>query len=488
MPTRRVLFLENDRLTAFRVAHGGVVREAGFAADPAGPGDFGRYLERQRGRPLLLLADLAEEGFESEDIPRVGGKDRESILRRRLSRHFFGTPYALALPQGRAPDGRRDERVLLMALTRPERLSPWLDALRGRQAPLAGVWSLPQLVAGLLPQRTPQRLLLLTRTGAGLRQTFFAAGQLRFSRLTPAVPADPAAAAQMVRNEAARMRQYLASQRLIGQNDPLAVRLLVHPDEMTALRAQCPNDPGLPFELVDLAEQARRAGLRTALADSRAEMLFCHLLARRRPPQQFAPDEERRPYRLRQARRALHASSILVLMGGALFAAGHWQSIPQAQDFPAEPRDATRMNAPIEIPLGADALRALVDRYAEVARRAPGPAPLLAQLGQSLDVFLPVSLDHLEWAIVERVPGIAATGPYAQITATARLPAQTAGDRQAQETLIADFVRHLETVPDTHAAVLEPPTDPLSGGTLRSGDARRVPEPPRFVFRLARRL
>lgn len=513
MPQRRILFLDNARLTAYRTGNGGMRHEAAFAADAAGLEAFGAYLLQHRRSVFLLLADVVEESFQVEDIPHSSGKDRSAIVRRKLAQHFYGTPLSLARSQGRLKTGRRDERLLLMALTQPQHFEPWLGILRDRQAVLGGIYSLPQTTPGLLPQTVPPQLLLLTQTNAGLRQTYFVEGQMRFSRLTPQIRDSADASAVLAAHEALKMRQYLATQRLSERDKPLITWLLVHPAEASAMRARCHSNAGLQFEIIDLLEAAHRAGLRSPPADSRAEMLFCHLLAKKPPAEQFAPPEERAFYRLWQARLELKIASALLLAGGLLFAAYQGMDILSLRDATAEIMQQTRiaqgryeakMQALPKIPLGNDELRRLIDRYEQVSKRAQGPAPLLTLLGQSLDVFPAIAIDHLEWAIAEQlapaqsgataaaqtpIPArLLAGGPYAQVTATARLPIGMVGDSRGQLALVADFSKHLGTAPDTLVTILQPPVDTQSGKTLKSGADRNTPEAPKFQFRLTRKL
>lgn len=316
MPARRVLFLADDRLAAYRIGRGSVAAEGEFCADPAGLEAFAAWLARRRGSVFTLLADVAEEGFQLEDIPHVAGRDRAALVARRLAQHFHGTPFTLAASLGRLKEGRRDERLLLMGLTRPRHFEPWLAALRATESALAGLHTLPQTVSALLATAAAAPLLLITLTRGGLRQTFCADGRLRFSRLTPLAAASPEETAAATAAEAARMHQYLAGQRLVEHGQPLTTRVLVHPADMPALRARCRDGADLRFEFLDLPREAARLGLRTPLADSHAEMLFCHLLVRRPPAGQFAPAAERHCHRLRQFRVGLKRLSGLILAAG----------------------------------------------------------------------------------------------------------------------------------------------------------------------------
>jgi len=514
MPQRRVLFFDNARLTAYRVQGGAVLLEASFAGDEAGLAAFGEYLQQHRRSLFTILADAAEESFQTEDIPHSSGKDRQAILRRKLAQHFYGTPYALALSQGRLKSGRRDERLLLMALTQPQHFEPWISVLSRNRAILAGIYSLPQTIFGLLPSRQIGQLLLLTLTHAGLRQTFFDDGQMRFSRLTPLIHDSTDASALAAASEAVKMHQYLASQRLIERDKPLTTRVLAHPAEMTAMRAHCHSNTSLQFEIVDLLEEARRAGLRSSLVNSQADMLFCHLLVRKTPAEQFAQAEELQYYRLWQTRFGLKAAGVLALASAALFVAHHGLDVMQVHDRIEQARQQARINqeqytakmqALPQIPINTDDLRTMIGRYDQVALRAQGPAPLLAQISRSLDEFPRINIERIEWAIVEQIspPGASVgaasaaqasipphlmKGPYDQATVSATLPIGMVGDHRGQLSLVADFAKHLGTAPDTLVAILQLPVDTQSGKTLKSGDERSIPEAPKFTFRVTRKL
>jgi hypothetical protein len=510
MPERRVLFFDNARLTAYQVRGGAILNEGSFAADEGGLTAFGEYLRAHRRSLFMILADVAEESFQTEDIPHSSGGDRQAIVRRKLAQHFYGTPYALAQSQGRLKAGRRDERLLLMALTQPLHFEPWTSILQQRRAILAGIYSLPQLLQNLLPAaQSVGPWLLLTLTHAGLRQSFFDGNQLRFSRLTPLIGASPATVAVAAAGEAAKMHQYLASQRLIAHDKPLTTRLLAHADDAAALRAHCLDNASLHFEIVDLSDTARRLGLRSPPAGSQADMLFCHLLVRKPPSGQFAQADGIGFFRLWQTRFALRSAAGLALASAALFAVHAGGEALQLGERAETARQQARLNqlhyvSRMEhlpkIPIGTADLRALVDRYETVALRAQGPGPLLEHLGRSLDAFPSIAIDRIEWAIAERIDpafggagtvrgaNFPAQGPYAQATVDARLPVGMVGDQRGQLALVAEFAQHLGAAPDVLVKVAQQPIDTQSGKTLKSSDERVAPEAPRFVFRVVRKL
>jgi hypothetical protein len=508
MPQRRILFLDATRLTAYRISGTAVESEGIFAADPAGFESFTAYLAKHRSSIFMLLADVAEEGFQLEDIPSSSGRDRDAIIKRKLGQYFYGTRFSLALSEGRLKEGRRDERLLLMALTRQQQLDPWLEILRASHGTLAGIYSLPQLVAALLPANASGPVLQITQTLGGLRQTYFVDRQLRFSRMTSLATGSAEESAVAAALEASKMHQYLVSQRLVERNRPLPTRVLVHPAQVAAMRERCRDSANLHFEFVDLLQETKRLGLHNTLSDSCADMLFCHLLGRKTPGVQFAPPAERQFFRLWQTRFALKGASAVILAGGILFGAKQGLEILQMQSVidqielqtqADQQRYNTTMQALPKIPLSTDNLRAFIDRYDRVLKRAQGPGPLLVHLSKSLDAYPGITLARVEWKISEQldpgtaasgtvVPGNMASGPYAIATVAAQLPLGMAGDHRGQLKLVADFAKHLGAEPDTLVTILQQPVDTQSEKTLKSGDETNIQEAPKFSFRMTRKL
>ena len=153
-----------------------------FAADDNGFALFDRCLKEIDQAPLCVLVDVVEEEYRQDTIPHVSAVDRRAVLTRKYARLFRGTPYHHALMQGRESEGRKDDRVLLTAITRAEVLTPWLTPLREHKVPVTGIYSLPVLSERLLKRigaLGPNVLLISLQKTSGLRQTFFATASSR---------------------------------------------------------------------------------------------------------------------------------------------------------------------------------------------------------------------------------------------------------------------------------------------------------------------
>ncbi|TXI74125.1 MAG: hypothetical protein E6Q43_04845, partial [Dokdonella sp.] len=217
MRRRRLLYLSAQQMTAYRRQRGILSEEASFAQTEAGLAEFASYLAGQRRAVFTLLANVGDEAFQVETIPFLRGADRSAIITRKLGQLFFNAQLTTALSLGYEKSRRKDERILLAALTNPSFFAPWLAAMATAEAALAGLYSLP-LLAPLFLKRlaiADEHCLLLTFQDQSVRQTYLAHGKLQFSRLTPLHQSSLVGAAQGISSEALRLQQYPVSQRVL---------------------------------------------------------------------------------------------------------------------------------------------------------------------------------------------------------------------------------------------------------------------------------
>jgi hypothetical protein len=517
MAARRILLFDANHLTAFRWHADGVAEEHRFIAGEAGYAAFQDYLRRHHDSLFYLLADVAEESFQLDDLPYVQGKDRRELIRRKLSQLFYGTSLALAIPLGRAQEGRRDERFLFAGLTGQSQISNWLQALRQTQTQLVGVFSLPQVIAGLAGKldRASKRMLVITLGSAGLRQTFLENGQLRFSRLAPMAIGRIEEVARACAAETNKIYQYLAGQRLISRDAPLKTLVLAHPDHFAAFSTHCDETPERQVELVDLISVGRKSGLKLKPPDSNGDTLFSFLLVQQQPRQQFAPAQDRHYYRLWQARFGMRTTAAAILVGGMIFAG---LQVTKYQDLMAA-NSAARSDVEINqrrydamlqglptIPISMDELRALTDRETTLLKRSPGPEPLFHRISQALGKVPSVELSRLHWHLAnhpdEDAPSGArsptparavsngssgAAGSFAIVDLQAQLPITMAIDHRSQLETVDGFVSALSSR-DIQVKVVSLPFETESGKSIRSGEAAAEKAPPKFVLRIAQRL
>ncbi|AKU21367.1 hypothetical protein [Massilia sp. NR 4-1] len=427
MLRKQLFYLSSEGLWASLCQRGATTDSSFFAADAAGLQAFAAWLEQQGQTPAWLLADLVEEDFQVQQLPHVGGKAGRNLRERRLSQLYRETPYRRATILGRAADGRRDDQVLLSALTNPALLAPWLEAMEAAATPLAGIYSAAllssELVQRLLPEH--EHLLLVTPQPAGLRQSYFRNGALKFSRLTPAVGGEHLASG--VAAETARAQQFLTSVRLIGRGDVLHTAILAPAAQIAALAALCQDGPETAFNFLPLEEVAPQFGADPAapLADG----LLLARLARARQPGHYSRGEVRRHFQLWRARISLYASSAVIGVAGLIWTVANLISYGTAESHAAELRaEAARKESAYQAsmstmpPIAARTvnMKAAVSIEKMLAEQGPAPEAMLQLVSAALEQSPQIRLTQLDWQV--QVAGLPAQTDSAATAGAAAMP------------------------------------------------------------------
>lgn len=492
MSTRRLLYLNSYRLTALRWEGRALTSEAIFETTDEGRRLFVAYLSLHAKSVFSLLINPSEEGFQIETLPFLRGVDRRAIIKRKLGQLFFNAPLTTSISLGHEKSRRKNERVLLAAITNADFYRPWLEALRSARVALSGIYSLP-FVGSLLLDRlklAEERCLLLTVQDQSVRQSYFEKGKLQFSRLTPLQNSSIGGIAQTFASEAHKLQLYLASQRLIGRSEPIAVYVLAHSGARQAIEARCTDTSTLHFKLLTLEDCARTIGMGAQPASSHCESLFLHLLAVTAPRNQFASEEQQHFYRLWQLRYALYgagAATLLccLLLAGklALDAYGVRQ---QAGQLAAEAGLARQRYESIAatfppIPTSHDTLRRVINRYTELEKQAATPDSLYLAVSHALNAASAVRLDALDWTAggPTGTPAGASVGDMRE-TAIARGIVQLGANATPRQVVAAfdKFLDALKSQPGVQVVVLQHPVELESGKSLKSGDARASQDKP----------
>ncbi len=514
MAAKRILLLDGSCLTAYFWNAGRIKIEGEFRHEPVGLEAFANYLKKHRSSLFYMLADIAEEGFQLEDLPYVQGGDRNALLQRRLSQYFYNTPLSTAISLGRTKEGRRDEKLLFAALTRIETFTPWLDALHEAEAILAGVYSIPLVLANcgprLLGDGGPTLFVSLSR--GGVRQSFFDQGKLHFSRLSQLATGTIDEVGRVCAADTAKIFQYLVAQRQIPRGAALRTVILAHAGQIPVLQDYCQNTTDLQFEFTDLAAAARQLQLKDIPTDSSADNLFIHCLATKTPSQQFAAANQTRFHKLWQIRSVLTSAGWITLIGCLLFAGKTGLNIHELRGETETTRaitavDTQRYNSILEglpkINLTPDNLRALTGRVDAMLKRVPSMEPLLLHLSLALNDSPRIELVSLTWKMSDspdpggkaianaaRSGAGAAGANWLILDVDAQLPLVLASDQRAQIALVESFATRLRG-PQTEVRVLSRPFDIESDKPLRSASDTSRTQPgdmPKFAVRITRQL
>jgi hypothetical protein len=511
MKSRRLLYLSANHATAVYWRAGKLVGEGLFEATEAGYAQFAAYLKKYPKTIFTLLANVAEEGFQIETIPFLQGADRKAVIDRKFGQLFFNARLTTSLSLGREKTRRKDEHVMLAALTNNDYFEPWLKAITEAGIALSGLYSLPLLGASLFKKLkiTDERCLLLTVQDQSIRQSYFEKGELRFSRLAPLQNSSIGGIAQTLSTEAIKLQQYLSSQRMIGRGQPITAHILAHQNALKAIEASCIDTDTLHFNILDIEEAAHKISLKTLPLDTHSEPIFLQLLATAAPAAQFANDDLRHDFHLGQIRTALYATAAVALFCSLLFAGEqfyHSDTIGQQTEALKLETAVTRqryneiINTFPPIPTNNETLRRVIDRFIALERNSSTPDRLYHEISRALHAAPPAELESIDWSVGGAASsGRANAGQAAgalQIddtseTAIVRGTLRPGANATARQ-LLAVFNQLLDALkanPKLQVGVLQRPFDIESGKSLKGDDTTVEDDKPRtFSIQISEKI
>ncbi len=514
MLVERTFYVTQESLSVWMLGENGLVETIVFPDDDAGLRRFDAYLGGVPELPSALLIDVIEEEFALDTIPRLGWRDRRALLERRCQNKFRRTPYRLSQVQGRNARNADELDVLHSAISNHELLDPWLQIILRHRTPLAGVYSVPLLAAGIfrrLGAGSRDVLCVSSHQGDKLRQVFLSGGRLRSARLTQAPSPDDADYPQFIVTEAVRSRRYLERLRLLDAMQVLEVRVVA--DEETAAKIDeiVAGDDAMEFSFVDPAETRVVPQSKSRVGADRFEEIYVAAVMRRRAKLSYARAGEDRYWTMRRMRRALiggtaalaAACSVAaaVLVSDAWFLHGRVVEIQSQLTQLSETfrRENERFN-----PIQADSheMKLAVDTGDFILdNRVPVPWAM-NQLGTVLGAYPDVNLRELRWRIEvpvsSRPPPRRGERPmpvpvHTVDTVSAVVMAEFAafdGDMRRAFSRIDALARDLEEKTDfSHAMVVEYPFNNSPNASISGEISRNTPvDVARFRLRLSYRV
>jgi hypothetical protein len=529
MSAKHLLYFTATRVVLYRWSHSRLAVESSFANNEEGAEAFADHL---RGLPkdlFYVLVDIVEEDFHQENVPFVRGKDRQTLLARKLAQRYRDTSLSLALSLGYERTQRRDERVLFSAFTNNAQFQPWLEALTENELPVAGVFSMalmaPRLAAKVGPKKAP--LLLVTLQTGGLRQSYVENGRIRFSRLGPLDPADaadPDRVAEAFDRETTRVHQYLTAMRVLAREGGAIDAVLVAPNgEKRRVQAASPNLPQVRVNVMELGEAATAIGLKSFPEGCGAEVLFLHLLALGAPREQYAQESLRQYFRLSQVRKALVAGGAALCVFGLLVGVvqlvqyfGLQEQINIDRQRARAANDSySKVTAGFpQLPTTTDNLRVTMQKYAVLVKQTALPERLVGDISSALEAAPRVEVDKIQWELAtvnpmdrvreaeRRAQGGAASGAQAprsgqptksDLFEVAELEAKVLGakanDYKNVNAIVNDFVAQLAKRPGLDVVQTKMPFD-LGSQDRLSGEvgAATTTKVPKFTVVVSKKV
>lgn len=429
MSIARVLLLSNNAATLYLWQGGHLHALEEFSGDDAGRAALATHLARDPRSVVDVLVDVIEEEFRIERIPHVQVRDRNALLRRRAEQAYRLTPYRSAEVLNQRIDGKREDEILLSALTNPDMIKPWIDVLLKQKEPLRGIFSVAHICGALLKplQVKDKRALIITRQkSAGMRQTFFHERKLKISRLSPSGNSDADAYAAQLLTEVDKTQRYLARLKLMDRDDVLAVHCVSDGGDLDALRNRCRDTEKIKFHFHALGS----LGLSPDGPNSTSpysDALFMALLHAHLPQRNYASMQERRYAIYRHVRRGLHGASMATAIAAMSWSGMNVIDARLMQEFNATANrlqsemqlryEAVMAGVP-ETPVSAQSLQVGVEIAKALAGQRTLPRPMLSAVSSAVGAVPQVRVDSIDWRATQNPASIV----FDHVVATAGPP------------------------------------------------------------------
>lgn len=409
MARKRLLYLTSNDCSVYIWKRGSLTLEQTYPATADGVSEFAAAIAREPDIATSLLVDMVEEEFRSETMPHIMGRDRNIVLDRKLGQLYRRTPYRIAQIQGREKKGRRDDRVLLTALTNPEFVQLWLRPMQEHRVPLSGIFSMSHLgerLSRMLRLPGANSLVMTLQHGRLLRQSFMQDGKIKISRLAPLPEGDFITRPGVLADEVVKHQRYLNRLQLLPFGATLDVHVLCDAEMRAVLKEQCTDTKDLRYHLHDVGKAAGRLGLKQSPSADHCEMLYLYLLGASAGPANYAQDDERRYFLLHQTRYKIMAASVLLALGSVLFSVLNWHDSNAMQDrVSAMARDMERIDREYQsvlatlpkTPVRAQDMRNAVELSRELSRGQDMPERVLVALSRGLDRHPRIQVEEVNW-------------------------------------------------------------------------------------------
>ena len=267
--TQFVLTIGDEGATLVQLQGGNVI-DAVFVGPETedGLGVLRGYLTRDSGARLLVAADLLEQMYREDQLPKVSRFDRANVMKRRLDVAFPQDKLKAALPLAGG-------KVLFASLPDTEAIRLWIEFLESLPNPVIGFCLMPLESAGIPAELGPPvlegegqawRVMVSQQATSGFRQIFETEDRMLVTRLAqrPSGDLSAQAIAQLIERE---LRSSISYVKRLGysEQDRLDLIVLAEPEvcraveerdlPISSLTAYTPYQAGLLLGLGEVAPE-----------------------------------------------------------------------------------------------------------------------------------------------------------------------------------------------------------------------------------------
>ncbi|WP_069470024.1 hypothetical protein [Candidatus Marithrix sp. Canyon 246] len=372
-----------------------------FQNTEKGETDFIRCLNFKK--PIFVLVDIIKENYQNLTMPHVSARDHRNLIKHNIKKLFNNNTYTHSVIQGREQKGRRDDKVLLMALNNPEILQPWLNLLVSYKIPFTGIYSLP-LLSELLLKSLPKNpaTLLITHNNDSLRQSVFVNQKLQLSRL---VSFDTnIAKSQFLLQQFNNIKHYLISVIKVNIHS-LSIIILTDKSLLNTLHQELNIEDSQSIYILDINDLAKKLGLYNN--NIQLQHLIAYQLVRHRTIiNHYATAREMRYFFYRQLRIRSYFTSVLLVVVAIITNVIYLQNtaIQKQEINQIAEKTLNRRNELIQLakitpnlPYDIEIIRQIVDTGWSLKQQQKLPHTAWEKLSHVLNDHPKILLENLEW-------------------------------------------------------------------------------------------
>jgi len=321
---KRLFYFTGYRLSVLHWKGHALIGSSSFEPTDEGLEKFRSYLQQTENIPGKFLVDVIEEDFRSETIPHVRGRDRKAVVNRLLDRYYRSSQeYSYSEIIGRTKKGRKDDIVLLGAMTNPLLIRPWLTIIEECEVPLSGIWTLPIVSKNLLKTikaGSDVVLLVSQQVNSNVRQTLFRDGKLMSSRqsIINQDMKDISGIGELAAPEVSRTIDFLRAQNLVGANETINLHIIGSDEQLVSLEQHFKADEKQTVNIHRISDLHKKLGI-TGVGEKFSDGIFAWLSLRQGALRShYGPEKAFYRYHNKLAAAALYAFSLLVIIVGVL--------------------------------------------------------------------------------------------------------------------------------------------------------------------------
>ncbi len=376
---------------------------------------FKEYLKQSVSIPAKLLVDVIEEDFRIESVPHVGAKDRKAVISRLIDRYYRSSQqYCYHEVIGRKKDGRKDDMVLIGAMTNPMLIQPWMTVIDECKIPLSGIWTLPLVSRELLKVLDAGKgvtLLVSQAVRSNVRQSLFRNGKLLSSRQS-VINQEITGADKIARHiggEVDKTLAFLRNQEMLEFDERVNLHIIGNDNQLDSLEQVFRSDERQTVTLhtiKNIVQKLKISGVDEEFSDGVFSWLC---LNQKLQPSHYGDTNLFRRYFSSLASSALYVASIAILVTGFLLteanistALGDKEAIRLVNEEAQEYRDiyAEKFEAYEAVFKNASVMNSAV-KLAERIKSNSKTSPLAFMLHLSnvldQDGMPHVHIDRIEW-------------------------------------------------------------------------------------------